>query len=222
MGARIFLNFGGCQFTFWTPKLSWGCFIEKGRSPKRLVLWVPVTLTPLPKQRSDGFPLEFSIKRPSNRIAKHSESPPKLQTNSPKIAHKQNYEQMGVSELQYKLEVCCDTFLRSSGVWVSDILLIEIASLMRKSRGTKHLTVQRGGASRNSISELPARPGREKRRPIKSHPHRVFVPHLGHRTCRVPGQKDLCFFQKFRKGLADRGGWRKEIPVSAPFSYAPL
>ena len=23
------LHFGGCQFTFWRPKLSWGCFIEK-------------------------------------------------------------------------------------------------------------------------------------------------------------------------------------------------
>ena len=35
------LHFEGCQFTFWRPKLSWGCFIEKGRSPKRVVLWVP-------------------------------------------------------------------------------------------------------------------------------------------------------------------------------------
>ena len=24
------LHFGGCQFAFWRPKLSWGCFIEKG------------------------------------------------------------------------------------------------------------------------------------------------------------------------------------------------
>ena len=30
------LHFGGCQ-------LSWGCFIEKGGNPKRLVLWVPVS-----------------------------------------------------------------------------------------------------------------------------------------------------------------------------------
>ena len=37
------LHFGGCQFTFWRLKLSWGCFIEKGGNPKRLVLWVPVS-----------------------------------------------------------------------------------------------------------------------------------------------------------------------------------
>ena len=36
------LHFGGCQFTFWRLKLSWGCFIEKGGNPKRLVLWFPV------------------------------------------------------------------------------------------------------------------------------------------------------------------------------------
>ena len=36
------LRFGGCQFTFWRPKLSWGCFIEKGvLPPKRVVLWAP-------------------------------------------------------------------------------------------------------------------------------------------------------------------------------------
>ena len=38
-GGRQF-TFGGCQFTFWRPKLSWGCFIEKGWSPKRVVLWI--------------------------------------------------------------------------------------------------------------------------------------------------------------------------------------
>ena len=39
------LHFGGWQFTFWRLKLSWGCFIEKGGNPKRLVLGVPVTLS---------------------------------------------------------------------------------------------------------------------------------------------------------------------------------
>ena len=34
------LHFGGCQFAFWSLKLSWGCFIEKAGPPKRLVLWV--------------------------------------------------------------------------------------------------------------------------------------------------------------------------------------
>ena len=29
IGGRQSL-FGGCQFTFWGLKLSWGCFIEKG------------------------------------------------------------------------------------------------------------------------------------------------------------------------------------------------
>ena len=33
--------FGGCQFPFWRLNLSWGCFIEKGGSPKRVVLWLP-------------------------------------------------------------------------------------------------------------------------------------------------------------------------------------
>ena len=37
------LHFGGCQFTFWRPKLSWGCFIEKRWSPKRVVLWISAT-----------------------------------------------------------------------------------------------------------------------------------------------------------------------------------
>ena len=37
------LHFGGRQFTFWRPKLSWGCFIEKGRSPKRVVFWIPAS-----------------------------------------------------------------------------------------------------------------------------------------------------------------------------------
>ena len=32
------LDFGGHQFTFWRLKLSWGCFIGKGESPKRGVL----------------------------------------------------------------------------------------------------------------------------------------------------------------------------------------
>ena len=35
------IPFGGCQFTFWRPKLSWGGFIEKGWSAKRVVLWIP-------------------------------------------------------------------------------------------------------------------------------------------------------------------------------------
>ena len=37
------LHFGGCQFTFWRLKLSWGCFIEKGWYPKRVVLWFSAT-----------------------------------------------------------------------------------------------------------------------------------------------------------------------------------
>ena len=31
-GANV--HFGGCQFTFWRLKLSWGCFIEKAGAPK--------------------------------------------------------------------------------------------------------------------------------------------------------------------------------------------
>ena len=34
-------HFGGWQFTCWRLKLSWGCFPEKGWSPKRVVLWLP-------------------------------------------------------------------------------------------------------------------------------------------------------------------------------------
>ena len=32
------LHFGGCHFTFWRLKLSWGCLFEKGGSPKSGVL----------------------------------------------------------------------------------------------------------------------------------------------------------------------------------------
>ena len=57
-----------------------------------------VTLnSPLPKQRNDGFPLEFLLKGPENKTG-NTQS--KLRTNCPKIANKQNYEQMGVSEFQ--------------------------------------------------------------------------------------------------------------------------
>ena len=34
------LQFRGCQFAFWRLKLSWGCLIEKGGPPKRLLPWV--------------------------------------------------------------------------------------------------------------------------------------------------------------------------------------
>ena len=44
-----FLIFGGCRFTFWRLKLSWGRFIEKGLSPKRVVLWVPASAFAFPE-----------------------------------------------------------------------------------------------------------------------------------------------------------------------------
>ena len=30
---------GGCQLKFWSLKLSWECFIERGEDPNRWVLW---------------------------------------------------------------------------------------------------------------------------------------------------------------------------------------
>ena len=36
---RVSIYILGCQFALWRLKLSWGCFIEKGWSPKRVVLW---------------------------------------------------------------------------------------------------------------------------------------------------------------------------------------
>ena len=50
---------------------------------------------PPPNQQNEGFPLEFLLRRASNRIAN---TQPKLRTNPPKIANKQNYEQTGVSD----------------------------------------------------------------------------------------------------------------------------
>ena len=54
----------------------------------------PLTPPSQPAKRWISFC--FSIKRTSNRIAN---TQPKLRTNPPKIANKQNYEQTGVSEL---------------------------------------------------------------------------------------------------------------------------
>ena len=50
--------------------------------------------SPLPKQRSDGFLLEFVLKGP--QALEHST----------KIANKQNHEQTGVPELQHRKLAC--------------------------------------------------------------------------------------------------------------------
>ena len=76
MGARIFLRnaslFKAFLFTFLVP------------------LWPPHS-----KQHSDGIPVEFALEGPQKRIANCQ---PKLRTNSPKTANKQNYEQTGASD----------------------------------------------------------------------------------------------------------------------------
>ena len=42
------LHSGGREFAFWRLKLSWGCCMEKGGPPKRVVLWL------LPKKQTEG------------------------------------------------------------------------------------------------------------------------------------------------------------------------
>ena len=59
------------------------------------LFWWPLTPPPSQNSKVMHFLLNF-FRRPSNRIAN---TQPKLQTNSLKIANKQNYEQTGVSDL---------------------------------------------------------------------------------------------------------------------------
>ena len=57
-------------------------------------IFVPTTPPP-PNHQNERTPLEFLLEGPSLRIAN---TQPKLRTNPPKTANKQNYEQTGVSE----------------------------------------------------------------------------------------------------------------------------
>ena len=56
---------------------------------------------PPPNQQSDGLPLEFLGKGPQTELRTLS---PKLRTNPPNIANKQNYKQTGVSD-KFRLEL---------------------------------------------------------------------------------------------------------------------
>ena len=62
------------------------------------IISVPLDPPP-PNQQSDGFPLDFLFKGPQDGIAN---TQPKLRTNPPQIANKQNYEQTGASDLSSK------------------------------------------------------------------------------------------------------------------------
>ena len=81
-----------------SPHLLWICLSSVGNASlfTKFLFAISVTLNPPPPKTAKWWISSWiSIKRPSNRIANTA---PKLWTNPPKIANKQNYEQTGVSD----------------------------------------------------------------------------------------------------------------------------
>ena len=64
--AGVNLHFGGCQFTFWRPKMSWGCFIERGDPQKGWYFGFPRSVW-RPQSRYTMSRTECRIKFPQNQ-----------------------------------------------------------------------------------------------------------------------------------------------------------